>query len=240
MQTENLTPQVAPERSPKTSFLSKTRGKVANTLRSIGLGAFLFVASTAGEAIVHEASGEALKAEKTPSALKYAHEKINKELGEKVDADVVARQISASHSDHVRTIEDLDGIFDPTQIDGDRLVIGGKRFHVKIGSSKDYNRHFVAVDRTAKQPTNPHLLGVYIEEEGEDVSPEEGMQLALQNAAANLSETSENPVTVALNQRDSLETAISSTIPSNPPKENTINSGQDVAVTREEDILAMK
>ncbi len=195
MERVNQTPLAPPERRPEASYFADSRAKIEKTLKILGLGAVLTVAHPVGEAIVHNVAADAVKAEDTPAALAYAHNK----LGKEVNADAIATQISRNQtSDRVQKIEELDGIFSPDQIDGDRLVVGGRRFHVKIGSSEDFDRHFAVVNRMRSELANPQLIGMYLEQEGEDITPEEGVRLALQNAADNLNEAQQEDELMAM------------------------------------------
>jgi hypothetical protein len=213
------TAPVSQENVSETSIFPNFRGRFMNILRHIGIGAAVFVGSTMAEDAANTMAAEKAKRDEVPKVLTDTHEKLDKELGRDVSADDIARQIAASHSGRVKVVGDPAKYFGEEAVRRGRVKIGDSYYVLKVGSSADGERHFVVADRAASQSVNPRLIGAYIEGD-EDVSAEEGIELALNDAADNLREAQgwNSSVDIALAQRGALIKSFNE-IPFSPGKE---------------------
>ncbi|MBN2306421.1 hypothetical protein JXD20_00370 [Candidatus Peregrinibacteria bacterium] len=156
------------------------RSRIGKALAILGLSGALLVGAEGGRESLQKAYAESAKAEITPDRITAVHERLSQE----VKADEIARVIAgARESTRVQLVENLEEIFGEDRADGNELIIDGKGYHVKVGSSSDQTKYYTVIDRTHVETTNPHLVGM---SEKNDVTPEEGRRLALENAADNL------------------------------------------------------
>jgi hypothetical protein len=190
-----------------------SRSRIGRVLaKGAGLGILLFGLSTASRAARHEVAGYMLENETPPEVLQEIQTKLDQKVS--IDADTIAEWIAkeneASPYVHFVGHSEAEQAFDSRQLDErGRILVDGKSYYLKIGSSTEFEKHFVVAGRSKKGMFHPRLIGMHMEGKNENITLEEGQRLALQNAADNLNEFQSQKVAVqaATDNRAAFEAA---------------------------------